>query len=70
MAYDTRRRRRLGTGCELTVSPLGVLARGYAVCWKDDRSAIVRRAAEVAVGDPVRVTLHEGALRCNVTSRE
>ena len=53
-----------------SLSPLGVLARGYAVCWKDDRSAIVRRAAEVAVGDPVRVTLHEGALRCNVTSRE
>ena len=53
-----------------SLSPLGVLARGYAVCWKDDRSAIVRRATEVAVGEPVRVTLHEGALRCNVTSRE
>ena len=53
-----------------TLSPLGVLARGYAVCWNDDRTAIVRRAAEVAVGDPVRITLHEGALRCEVTSRE
>ena len=53
-----------------SLSPLGVLARGYAVCWKDDRSAIVRRAEEVAVGDPVRVTLHEGALRCTVTSRQ
>ena len=65
-------RRRLETALAKldSLSPLGVLARGYAVCWKDDRSAIVRRAAEVAVGDPVRVTLHEGALRCNVTSRE
>ena len=53
-----------------SLSPLGVLARGYAVCWNDDRTAIVRRAAEVAVGDPVRITLHGGALRCKVTSRE
>ena len=53
-----------------SLSPLGVLARGYAVCWNDDRTAIVRRSAEVAVGDPVRITLHEGALRCDVTSRE
>ena len=53
-----------------SLSPLGVLARGYAVCWNDDRTAIVRGAAEVAVGDPVRITLHEGALRCKVTSRE
>ena len=65
-------RRRLETALAKldSLSPLGVLARGYAVCWKDDRSAIVRRAAEVAVGDAVRVTLHEGALRCNVTARE
>ena len=53
-----------------SLSPLAVLARGYAVCWNDDRTAIVRRAPEVAVGDPVRITLHEGALRCKVTSRE
>ena len=53
-----------------SLSPLGVLARGYAVCWNDDRTAIVRRAAEVAVGDGVRVTLHDGALRCDVTARE
>ena len=53
-----------------SLSPLGVLARGYAVCWNDDRTAILRRAAEVAVGGSVRITLHEGALRCDVTSRE
>ena len=53
-----------------SLRPLGVLARGYAVCWNDDRTVIVRRAAEVAVGDPVRITLHEGALRCRVTSRD
>ena len=53
-----------------SLSPLGVLARGYAVCWNDDRTAIVRRSAEVAVGDRVRITLQEGALRCDVTARE
>ena len=53
-----------------SLSPLGVLARGYAVCWNHDRTVIVRRSADVAVGDPVRVTLHEGALRCEVTARE
>ena len=48
------------------LSPLGVLARGYAVCWNSDRTAIVRRAGEVREGDAVRVTLQEGELRCGV----
>ena len=37
------------------LSPLAVLARGYAVCWNDDRSAVVRRASQVSAGDRVRV---------------
>ena len=53
-----------------SLSPLGVLARGYAVCWNRDRTAVVRRSADVAVGDPVHITLHEGALRCEVTARD
>ena len=53
-----------------SLSPLGVLARGYAVCWNDDRTAIVRRASEVAVGDAVRVTLHDGELHCDVRKAE
>ncbi|MXZ73455.1 MAG: exodeoxyribonuclease VII large subunit [Acidobacteria bacterium] len=48
------------------LSPLAVLARGYAVCWNDDRTAIVRRTRDVSAGDTVRVTLHEGELRCGV----
>lgn len=65
-------RRRLETSAAKlgSLSPLGVLARGYAVCWNHDRTAIVRRAADVAVGGSVRLTLHEGALRCDVTARE
>jgi exodeoxyribonuclease VII large subunit len=49
-----------------TLSPLAVLARGYAVCWNEHRSAIVRRADDVNVGDRVRVTLSEGELDCEV----
>jgi exodeoxyribonuclease VII large subunit len=52
-----------------TLSPLGVLGRGYAVCWNADRTAIVRDAARVAAGDRVRVTLHRGELDCEVRTK-
>ena len=48
------------------LSPLAVLARGYAVCWNADRTKIMRSAAAVQPGDRVRVTLHEGELDCDV----
>ena len=51
-----------------TLSPLAVLARGYAVCWNADRTAIVRQASAVTPGDLVRVTLHEGEIDCEVRS--
>jgi exonuclease VII large subunit len=47
-----------------------VLARGYAVCWNADRTAVVRRAAAVRPGDTVRVTLQEGELQCDVRKAE
>jgi exodeoxyribonuclease VII large subunit len=49
-----------------SLSPLGVLARGYAVCWDAGRTRIIRDAGTVAAGDPVRVTLHRGELECTV----
>jgi exodeoxyribonuclease VII large subunit len=49
-----------------SLSPLGVLARGYAVCWDAERTRIVRDAATVNEGDGVRVTLHRGELECRV----
>jgi exodeoxyribonuclease VII large subunit len=49
-----------------SLSPLAVLGRGYAVCWNEERTAIVRRAASVQAGDRVHVTLHEGTLTCQV----
>jgi exodeoxyribonuclease VII large subunit len=48
------------------LSPLGVLARGYALCWDDARSRLVRDAAAVSPGDRVRVTLGRGELGCVV----
>ena len=49
------------------VSPLGTLARGYAIARKDDQ--ILRRAAEAEVGDAVNVQLSEGSLDCQVTGK-
>ena len=48
------------------LSPLGVLGRGYAVCWNSDRSGIVSDASLVEKDDAVHVTLHRGELGCKV----
>ena len=53
-----------------SLSPLAVLGRGYAVCWNDDRTAIIRTAATVTAGDRVHVTLHDGELNCVVESTD
>jgi exodeoxyribonuclease VII large subunit len=49
-----------------SLSPLAVLGRGYAVCWNEDRTAIVRAADSVNSGDRVHVTLDAGELQCEV----
>ena len=49
-----------------SLSPLGVLARGYAVCWNGSRTSIIRSSHAVHPGDTVRVTLAEGELACRV----
>jgi exodeoxyribonuclease VII large subunit len=48
------------------LSPLEVLARGYAVCYAVPGGAILKAAAETHVGDRVRVRLHRGRLACEV----
>ncbi len=52
-----------------SLSPLAVLARGYAVCWNEDRTAIIRDAAAVEPGDRVHVKLERGELDCAVTGQ-
>jgi len=53
-----------------SLSPLAVLARGYAVCWTAGTRAIVRDAATVSPGDRVVVTLAKGEIACRVTAHE
>jgi exodeoxyribonuclease VII large subunit len=48
------------------LSPLAVLGRGYAVCWNESRTSIIRSSLAVARGDAVLVTLAEGELACRV----
>jgi exodeoxyribonuclease VII large subunit len=50
-----------------SLSPLGVLARGYALVWDERRGGLVRRASDLAPGDPLRVRVLEGELRAVVT---
>ena len=52
-----------------SLSPLAVLARGYAVVWNADGTRALRNAADVQPGDQVRVTLAQGELDCDVRSR-
>ena len=51
---------------KLALSPLEVLARGYAVCYAVPGDAILKAAVESRVGDRVRVRLHRGRLTCEV----
>ena len=48
------------------ISPLKVLARGYAIA--ESRGKVLTRASQVKKGDQVRVRLSEGELSCEVTS--
>lgn len=52
------------------LSPLAVLARGYALCWNESRTAIIRTARAVSPGDHVRVTLGTGELACRVEATD
>jgi exonuclease VII large subunit len=45
---------------------LAVLGRGYAVCWNEARTSIIRSAATVARDDRVHVTLADGEIACRV----
>jgi exodeoxyribonuclease VII large subunit len=53
-----------------SLSPLGVLARGYALVWDAAGQKLLRRSDDVKLGDALRVRLLEGGLRATVTSKE
>ncbi|MEM9177668.1 MAG: exodeoxyribonuclease VII large subunit [Myxococcota bacterium] len=52
------------------MSPLAVLGRGYALARREADGRVVRRAADVAVGDALDLQLAEGRIGVDVTRRE
>jgi exonuclease VII large subunit len=66
--YIERRRERLSRDAAKleTLSPLAVLARGYAVAFREGGRAPLLSASEVRPGDGIRVRLHEGELKAVV----
>lgn len=48
------------------VSPLSILSRGYAIVSTPDQ-AVVRRASDLAVGDPIAARLGSGSVEATVT---
>jgi exodeoxyribonuclease VII large subunit len=53
-----------------SLSPLAVLARGYALVWDERRGGLVRRADTLEPGDPLRVRVHEGEVHAVVQAKE
>jgi exodeoxyribonuclease VII large subunit len=51
------------------LSPLGVLARGYALVWDASGARLLRSAGAVQPGDAVSVRLHDGGFQATVTRR-
>ncbi|HEY7284621.1 MAG TPA: exodeoxyribonuclease VII large subunit [Vicinamibacterales bacterium] len=52
-----------------SLSPLAVLARGYAVAWNADKSRVLRDAALVTPGETIKVTLSRGEIEAKVSDR-
>ena len=50
------------------LSPLKVLSRGYAMA-QNEAGAVIKRAADVAVGEKIDVSLGQGSLSCRVENR-
>ncbi len=48
------------------LSPLSILSRGYAVAYREGSAAPLTSAAQVALGERIRVRLHEGEVKAVV----
>ncbi|MEO8604340.1 MAG: exodeoxyribonuclease VII large subunit [bacterium] len=51
------------------LSPLAVLERGYAIARRADNGRVVRAATEVAVGEGLDLTFHDGGVRVRIEAR-
>ena len=56
----------LAAGKLESLSPLGVLARGYAIAF-NSQGRVIKRAVDVSSGDRVRVRVSEGEIDCTKT---
>lgn len=64
---DDRRHRVARLAAELeALSPLGVLARGYSLTTRDDRTTLVRKPGDVRPGDLIRTRLAGGEILSRV----
>jgi exodeoxyribonuclease VII large subunit len=63
-----RQRSREAAACLGSLSPLGVLSRGYSITRKLPSRQILRRAQDVREGDPLEILLAEGRVECVVES--
>lgn len=52
--------------CLGSLSPLGVLSRGYSITYRLPSRQVLRRAGEVRKGDPLEILLAEGRVECLV----
>jgi exodeoxyribonuclease VII large subunit len=52
-----------------SLSPLGVLGRGYALVRKEPDGTLLRRADQVSVGDRVGIRLGEGEVRAVIEDK-
>jgi exodeoxyribonuclease VII large subunit len=68
VALGAARRARLGEQAARlqALSPLSVLARGYAIALHERTGRALLRAADAAPGDGLRLRLHDGELRARV----
>ena len=68
--WDREARRFAGAVAKLdALSPLKVLARGYAVA-QNGEGTVLKSTADVAVGEHIRVRLAQGSLQCDVVDKE
>lgn len=49
-----------------SLSPLNILKKGYALCWKDGGKSLIRKIEEVAERDEVNVSFYKGEFNCVV----
>jgi exodeoxyribonuclease VII large subunit len=65
------RERLRGLAAELTaLSPLAVMARGYALVYRLPDRRLVRKAADVSVGNELEIALHQGQIKARVEKTE